>query len=264
MLNKEFYRRGPNHQSSTPVSFLTIRKQFDFRSIEIGKWVKEAEKQKAAPLFYDALCDLMLILGGNESLISLRGTLALQYGVGGQRGVSAHYDPQTHSFALAKNAGPGSIAHEWFHAFDHYISQKAFEDVSRNEFGSRAWLDNADEIEHPLNEMLMDCYQAIILNEAGDEPNDYFQTSVTVDAALDSDYYSRPEELCARAFEAFVQDASIKNNFLVKGTKESEEAKVGLYPQGDHRIRINKAFKQYFMCLGSVLKKNASKTEQGK
>ncbi len=264
MLNKEFYRRGPIHQSNSPADFLTIRKQFQFRSVEIGKWVKEAEKQKAAPLFYDALCDLMLILGGNESLISLRETLALQYGVGGQRGVSAHYDPQTRSFALAKNAGPGSIAHEWFHAFDHYIGQKAFEDVSRHEFGSRAWLDNAGEVQHPLNEMLMHCYQTVILNEAGDEPNDYFQTAVTIDAALDSDYYSRPEELCARAFEAFIQDANIKNNFLVKGTKESEEAKVGLYPKGEHRIRINQAFRLYFMNLGGALKNNASRSEQGK
>lgn len=255
MLNRDFYRRGPIHQAESEANFLDIRKRFQFRSVEIGKWVKEAEKQKAAPLFYDALCDLMIILEGNESLISLRGTLALQYGCGGQRGVSAHYDPQTRSFALAKNAGPGSIAHEWFHAFDHYISLKAFEDVSRREFASRAWLDDADEIEHPLNEMLMNCYQTIILNESGEEPNEYFNKSVAVDAAMDTDYYSRPEELCARAFEAFVQDANIKNNFLVKGTKESEEAKMGLYPQGDHRVRINQAFKCYFMNLGGALKK---------
>lgn len=255
MLNKEFYRRGPNHQSTQAADFLAIRKRFQFRSVEIGKWVKEAEKQKAAPLFYDALCDLMTILGGNEHLISLRGTLALQYGCGGQRGVSAHYDPQTRSFALAKNAGPGSIAHEWFHAFDHYISAKAFEDVSRHQFASKAWLDNADEVAHPLNQMLMMCYQTIILNEAGDEPNEYFEKAVLTDSALDTDYYSRPEELCARAFEAFVQDANIKNNFLVKGTKESDEAKIGLYPQGRHRQRINQAFQQYFSALGASLKR---------
>ena len=260
MLNKEFYRRGPNHQADAPADFLAIRKRFQFRSIEIGKWVKEAEKQKAAPLFYDALCDLMVILGGNESLISLRGTLALQYGCGGQRGVSAHYDPQTRSFALAKNAGPGSIAHEWFHAFDHYISQKAFEDVSRREFASRAWLDNANEIDHPLNEMLMQCYEVIILDEACEEPNAYFNKAVKVDSALESDYYSRPEELCARAFEAFIQDAAIKNNFLVKGTKETEEAKIGLYPQGEHRLKVNQAFQRYFKMLGAALKRTEIKS----
>ncbi len=61
-----------------------LRRRFQFRSVEIGRWVTEPEKQRSASLFYDALCDLMTILGGTESLISLRGTLALQYGIGGR------------------------------------------------------------------------------------------------------------------------------------------------------------------------------------
>ena len=108
------------------MGFLEVRKRFDFRSVEIGRWVTEAEKQRSAVLFYDALCDLMIILGGTEALISLRGSLALQYGIGGRPRVAAHYTPSTRSFSLAKNAGLGCIAHEWFHAFDHYISDKLF------------------------------------------------------------------------------------------------------------------------------------------
>lgn len=258
MLNREFYRRGPDHQQGEDISFVSIRRRFDFRSIQIGKWVKEAEKQKAAPLFYDALCDLMTILGGNENLISLRGTLALQYGCGGQPGVMAYYEPATRSFSLAKNAGPGSIAHEWFHGFDHYITEKAFNGASRGEFASNAWLDDVTQIEHPLNELLAQCFQTIILNEAGDAPNDYFKQSALMDKKTKGYYFSKPEEMCARAFEAFVQDAPIKNNFLVKGTKLSEEAKLGLYPQGEHRLRINAAFKQYFHSLGYVLKRQGS------
>lgn len=255
MLNREFYRRGPNHQLGQEASFSLIRQRFDFRSIQIGKWVKEAEKQKAAPLFYDALCDLMTILGGTEDLISLRGTLALQYGCGGQPGVMAHYEPSTRSFALAKNAGPGSIAHEWFHGFDHYIAQKAFNSSDQDVFASEAWLEDQTLIPHPLNDALALCYQTIILNEAGDGPSDYFQRSAAVDKQLKQYYFSKPEELCARAFEAFVQDAVIKNNFLVKGTKESDEAKLGLYPKGVHRETINHMFKSYFHQLGAALKR---------
>jgi len=262
MLNREFYRRGPNHPlpnllSEGPATFLDIRQRFNFRSVQIGKWVTKQEQAVAAPLFYDALCDLMTILGGNEDVVSLRGTLALQYGCGGQPGVSAHYDPQTRSFALAKNAGPGSIAHEWFHAFDHYIREKAFLEIGDEDFGSCAWLENTPEISHPLNEKLSWVYQCIILD--GDEPSDYFNRALLVDKAMDADYYSRPEELCARAFEAFIQDASIKNNFLVKGTKQSSEAKLGLYPEGEHRQKINEALKDYFFNLGRVLKRQAEK-----
>ena len=66
-------------------------------------------------------------------------------------------------------------------------------------------------------------------------------------------YYSQAEELCARAFEAFIQDAAISNNFLVSGTKASAEAEQGLYPRGAQRERINAAFQRYFNRLGAAL-----------
>jgi len=254
MLHREFYRQGPRHAHGD-VSFVDIRQRFDFRSIQIGKWVTKAEQQKAAQLFYDALCDLMTILGGNETLVSLRGTLALQYGTGGQRGVMAHYEPSTRCFSLAKNAGPGSIAHEWFHGFDHYICEKAFGPSSNGQFASEAWLDDREMISHPLNDALSNMYQTIILNEAGDAPSEYFERSAMMDKQTKTYYFSKPEELCARAFEAFIQDAPIKNNFLVKGTKASQEAQLGLYPEDDHRARINAAFREYFHQLGGALKR---------
>ena len=96
------------------VSFVTVRRRFDFRSIEVGRWVTPQERDRAAGRFYQALCVLMTILRGPEPLISLRSTLGLQYGIGGRLGVAAHYIPATRQLALAKNAGAGSLAHEWF------------------------------------------------------------------------------------------------------------------------------------------------------
>lgn len=268
VLAKTYFRRGPRHQAQADVSFLDIRRRFDFRSIQIGRWVTEAEKNRAAGLFYDALCDLMTILGGPEPLISLRGSLALQYGTGGQLGVAAHYVPATHTFALAKNAGPGSIAHEWFHAFDHYICAKAFRGVGSagsgsNCFGSKAWLNDAPILVHPLNELLRKCYQAVLVDATGNAPSELFRQSAAQDKRLGVVYYSLPEELTARAFEAFVQDASIKNGFLVTGTKQSEEAQLGLYPQGGQRERINAAFRQYFTLLGQALAQSAADAKVG-
>ncbi|KPQ28891.1 MAG: hypothetical protein HLUCCX14_08360 [Marinobacter excellens HL-55] len=254
-MPKTFYRRGPEHRAGAPVTFLDVRRRFEFRTMEIGRWVTEPEKQRSAALFYDALCDLMTILGGTESLISLRGSLALQYGIGGRPGVSAHYTPATRSFALAKNAGPGSIAHEWFHAFDHYIADKLFPSTGKGEFGSTLWLTREDAIAHPLNERLQACYRAVLLDSAGDQPSDLFRQSAKADKAAGVHYFSRPEELCARAFEAFAQDAPVKNAFLVNGTKETEEAILGLYPQGLQRDAINRAFLAYFRSLGQALQR---------
>jgi len=72
-----------------------------------------AERDFAAVRFHQALCDLMAILNSPEPLISSRSTLSLQYGIGGRPRVAAHYIPATRQLALAKNAGAGSLAHEW-------------------------------------------------------------------------------------------------------------------------------------------------------
>lgn len=255
---KRFYRTGPDHRpDGEHCDFIQLRRRFDFRSIEIGRWVTQKEKQAAAGRFYDALCDLMLILGVPESVISMRGTLALHYGTGGRPGVAAHYAPNQRAFALAKNAGPGSIAHEWFHALDHYLADKAFMTASGIQFASSLWLNQGageqDLIPHTLNRKLSDCFSAVMLDSSGEQPSELFRCSLLADKAAGLNYYSQPEELCARAFEAFVQDSSLKNNFLVKGTKASFEAQHGLYPAGEERTRINQAFHDYFHRLGRAV-----------
>ena len=245
--------------ATSEVSFVTVRRQFDFRSIEVGRWVTQQERDRAAGRFYQALCDLMTILQAPETLISLRSTLGLQYGIGGRLGVAAHYLPATRQLALAKNAGAGSLAHEWFHAFDHYIGSKTYPNAGQFGFASSAWLSNEDSITHPLTDLLGDCFQAILLNEDGSAPSELFRVSRATDSSLKTVYYARPEELCARAFEAFVEDSQPRNRFLVNGTVHSEEAKAGLYPQGKQRQRINAAFQRYFAVLGAALHREQAK-----
>lgn len=242
--------------SERQLSFVTIRRQFDFKSIEVGRWVTEQERDRAAIRFYKALMDLMVILQGSEVLISLRGTLGLQYGIGGRPGVAAHYIPATRQLALAKNAGAGSLAHEWFHALDHYLADKAFQKTGRMAFASSCWLNNQPGIPHPLNSLLGECFKAILLDETGSQPSPLFQCSKRMDQKLGVLYYARPEEVCARAFEAFVEDTGPRNAFLVRGSIDSEEALAGLYPKGQQRETINATFTEYFSALGHALKAN--------
>lgn len=72
------------------------------------------EQQIAANLFFDALYDLVAILNVNEQVLSLNGSLSLAFGSGGQKHASAHYNSAKRQLALAKNAGAGALAHEWF------------------------------------------------------------------------------------------------------------------------------------------------------
>lgn len=241
------------------ANFVSIRRQFDFRGIEMGRWVTAAERDRAAAHFQQALEDLMIILQGPEQLVSLRGTLGLQYGKGGRPGVAAHYMPATRQLSLAKNAGAGSLAHEWFHAFDHFMGDKMFKDGLPAHFASRNWLDSAplrlakNQQPHPLSQLLANCFRVILLDKSGDAPSAMFMASRQADQNLNTVYYAKPEEMCARAFEAFVEDAKPDSHFLVRGSRFSEEAKAGLYPTGEQRECINHAFATYFHRLGHAL-----------
>lgn len=98
-----------------------------------------------------------------------------------------------------------------------------------------------------------------MLTEDGTAPSTLFRASQVADQHLKTVYYAKPEELCARAFEAFIEDSQPRNRFLVNGTVHSDEAKAGLYPQGEHRQRINDAFQYYFAALGAALYREQAK-----
>lgn len=246
-------------KAQADISFVTVRRRFDFRSIEVGRWVTPAERDRAASRFYYALDDLMAVLMGPELLISLRGTLGLQYGIGGRPGVAAHYLPASRQLALAKNAGVGSLAHEWFHAFDHYMGGKAFHHPGPLQFASSAWLDSLPPKPHLVNERLSDCLNVVFLSDDGTAPSPLFNASKKADRRLNVLYYARPEEVCARAFEAFVEDSRPNSRFLVDGTIYSDEAQAGLYPQDRQRQKINDAFGAFFSVLGRALYREQAK-----
>ncbi|WP_158965553.1 CLCA_X family protein [Paraglaciecola sp. L3A3] len=253
-IHQPYYRNGPSHRDGADVSFQDIVKIFGFRSVTIGKWVTVSEQQIAANLFFDALFDLMDILAVPSPVISLNSSLSLAFGSGGQKHSSAHYDSKKKTLALAKNAGGGALAHEWLHAFDHYISDKMFTGVKTHEFASVCWLRDKELIKHPLNTQLSQCFEAIFLGSEKSQASEFVQQSAKADKILKAYYYAQPQELAARAFEATIQDHLRKNAFLVQGTKQSPEAKLGIYPVGQQRNLISQCFFSYFALLGRAIK----------
>lgn len=258
-LHKPYYRNGENHRSGADVSFKDIQTLFGFKTIEIGNWVAPNEQQIAANLFFDGLCDLADILKVPEWVISLNGSLSLAFGKGGQKHASAHYNAAKRQLALAKNAGGGALAHEWFHAFDHYIARKVFTNTAPMTFASQLWLDNNECSQHPLADKLFRIYALLYVNSSGTQPSHYMQRSIAIDRKLKIYYFAQPAEMAARAFEAYIQDNPIKNHFLAAGTKQSNEAKIGAYPLLSERIVIAKAMQNYFFQLGFAVSKQLQK-----
>ncbi len=93
-----------------------------------------------------------------------------------------------------------------------------------------------------------------------------YACSVAVDGTRSKKYWSKPYEIAARCFETYVFDklqaANQKNDYLVKGNISEDEIKrwskrwegsipkdTALYPFGEERKKINKAFDEFFVAL---------------
>ncbi|MGR5266290.1 CLCA_X family protein [Vibrio astriarenae] len=251
-------RIGPDYRHGDQVTFMDIKETFGLGSIRVGKWVNAEEKDLAANLIFDSFADLAYILALPPKAMGLRGTLNLAFGTGGRKGVQAHYAPNLRELALAKNAGAGALAHEFWHAFDHYIAEKAFDIGDRSGprrkvmFASDCWLTNVSHLPHPLNVKLLKIFDSTLLSEDGQDVHDYVRRSVKADKAAGTKYFSQPTEMMARAFEAVVESCSgIENSYLVSGTAKKDT--IAVFPDLDHRTIIKEALLAYFHPLGEAL-----------
>ncbi|MBQ4812849.1 hypothetical protein A7985_02625 [Pseudoalteromonas luteoviolacea] len=253
-LTRQFRRIGPDYRFGDQVCFDEIKTTFGFKTIIIGNWVTKQERHTAANLIYDALADLAQVLSLPPHAIGLRQTLNLAFGSGGQKGVQAHYEPGRRTLALAKNAGGGALAHEWWHAFDHYICKHLFKSCTPSDFASSVWLRDTPNVAHPLNQKLDTIYKAVLLSEDTNHPSTFFRRATNLDKQLGKMYYSLPEELTARAFECIVAyQSEIENEFLVSDVKKSKLEMAGGFLLSDERDTLAVKVFDYFKTLGDIL-----------
>lgn len=134
-------RTGPERRQGD-VKGQDFMDAFGFRGVEFGNWNNQEERQDLLNDAFDALMDLAEIIGIPSRAIGLNGDLALAFGARGQglSGARAHYEPDRAVINLTKVNGAGSLAHEWFHALDHYFGRqdgKASSVWTSKEDGSR-------------------------------------------------------------------------------------------------------------------------------
>jgi len=108
---------------------------FGFRGVEFGNWNNQKERQDLMDSSYAALQDLAELLGIPDKAISLNGELALAFGARGKglSGARAHYELDYKVINLTKMKGAGALAHEWFHALDHYLARQDGKDAMLSE-----------------------------------------------------------------------------------------------------------------------------------
>lgn len=120
----EVHREGLDYRQSKNIVGDDFIHDFGIKGGEFGNWLSELDRTTSLNYGYDAFCDLADALNIEKSDIALNGTLSIGFGSRGQglSGAVAHYEPLRKVINLTKMNGAGSLAHEWWHAFEDYIS----------------------------------------------------------------------------------------------------------------------------------------------
>lgn len=193
----EDWRKG---QDITPETFAGA---LPFRGVEFGNWVTQAERASLLNAAFDGFHDLAQMLGVHVERVTLGGTLAFAFASRGTSKAMAHYEPGRQVINLTKKKGAGCMAHEWFHACDHYAARlgglpascMATECATDTEAGRYA----------------MAISQAI-------KNTEFYHRSRNM-ASLCGGYWVEPCELAARAFEGvcayLLKRAGVCSDFLV-------------------------------------------------
>lgn len=194
-------RKGKDWRAGRDVSADEFRATFGFRGVEFGNWANQQERQIALNNAYDALMDLSEATGKSPRAISLNGELGIAFGARGSGRAMAHYEPDKIVINLTKTMGAGTLAHEWWHAMDNYFArmrgQRHKYNTDRTGYSyDRTRGTYSDEERREITNAFKELNTAIELSGYGERSKKY--------ASLKSSYWSRPTELGARAFEAWV------------------------------------------------------------
>jgi len=206
---------------ATPESF---QDAFGFRGVEFGNWVEDSRRQVDLNEAFDAFMDLADAIGIPPKAVSLDGSLGLAFGARGHAGAAAHYEPGRVVINLTKKSGPGSLGHEWFHAFDNYFARldKTGETKAKS-MDSFATTNSGA----PKN-MRPEVWAAFKQIRAVLEKGPFADRSKKLDDTKSKPYYGTTIEKAARAFERYTVDRlatkDVSNDYLVNIVKGFDPA----------------------------------------
>ena len=235
-----------------PITPETFTERFALRGVQFGNWVELGRREDDLVRAYLALWDLAVAIQWPTRALSLQGRLGLAFGArgnGGRNPAAAHYEPTQEVINLTKRHGAGSLAHEWWHAFDNAMAKhaRALGHGCGASFATEARTDAADDTIGAMRGVATAIRTTAIP-----------QRSRVLDKRRRTPYWSTMCEMTARAFERHVCDAlareGIENDYLAAfrgaNTWNSEAAKgVHLgntypYPTPDEAKTLAPAFER--------------------
>ena len=217
-------RRGGN---VSPEMFAAT---FGFRGVQFGNYVEDDRRQSDLNEAHDALIDMAEALNLPPMALSLSGSLGMAFGARGTGGNKAHYEPGQIVINITKTHGPGSLAHEWFHAVDNYLARV---DAGSNASTDKFITEDIQTASGVRGEVLEAFKQIRLVLSRGA----FAKRSDELDCTRSKAYYGTTIEKAARAFEIFISDklaaVGIVNDYVAniyKGAEAQIEWEQCAYP----------------------------------
>lgn len=235
-------------ENVSPERFLAM---FPVHGGEFGNWLSGNDRQQHLNMAYEAFSDLAKVLGLSPSDVIFDGKLSIAFGSrgrGGQSAASAHFEPILEVINLTKMHGAGCLAHEWGHAFDHFL---AAQENDEEAFASGTHKSSL----YPS--VFCDLMNAMIRKEDC-TITDFYTASCRFDKVYRKSghgYWSSRCEMFARAFDCYVTDRLAergwRNDYLTSNADSftlvaDDGMTYRAYPCGKERERLNGLFDELF------------------
>ena len=118
-------RTNANNKNATKATGDDILNNFGFKGGEFGNWVTQNERQQFLNYAQDAFSDLAAALDITPESLGQQGAMSIAFGARGQglTGAVAHFEPGKKVINMTRLKGAGSLAHEYGHSIDNYLSR---------------------------------------------------------------------------------------------------------------------------------------------
>jgi hypothetical protein len=228
------------------VTAYELKRLFGFRYVNVDVNLDEKQEQDMLNISYGTFQLLARCIHQPMLAIGLGRNLTLNIGVR-QMGllVGGCYNSVHRTLNFKKLSEYKHVAHEWFHALDHYLSY-TFCDTDKDEKKLASCRDLDMDWTSGWNWDTKTSFENLNYIIA---LTPYYQKSLSIQKITGDEYWTRPQELAARAFEVYIDGK-------MRQLGEHDEHLVSMYPgnpypdfSNEKDEPISQAFDEFFRTL---------------
>ncbi len=168
-----------------------------FRGLQHGNSVSDDERVHHLQKTAEAMTDLADATGLPDEAVSHNGKLGIAFGARGRGKALAHYEPNLKVINLTRKNGVGSLAHEWWHSFDHEIGSEGPVTAETKPYASQ--FNSKPEYKDAIHNLIGSEGMRSFKTRANQHIRELREKGIKVYKG--PEYWLSPEELTARAFE---------------------------------------------------------------